>query len=166
MSDLQHRQLIADIGAVTGVIGTLTGLYSLKKTSDIKSIDLRLELGKGITSLHSEAKDLLPLIEEARTSRERMSAARGTLISGETEQWNEKVTLDEAQVKSIVTALPSEDEDYKGTCNNILIKKIVKVDKERKRVEKIKKFYIEAMDTDKQNGQDLKKDMRATRKPK
>ena len=73
---------VSYLGAVTGLAGSVMGFISLRRSTTMKALDLRLELRKAEVDLLSLFRSLQPLLERAKLSRDRVNAARGMLRSG------------------------------------------------------------------------------------
>ena len=72
------------VGAITGVAGAILAALALHRTSQLKALDLRLELRRTESTLQSDIHDLIPLMESAKTSRTRLAAAQLCYHSGAT----------------------------------------------------------------------------------
>lgn len=70
------------IGAITGVVGAVAGIYSLVRTHKIKSLDLRLELRTTLADVHLALTTARGLVTLGDRSRQRVLAARGLGGSG------------------------------------------------------------------------------------
>ena len=67
---------LAIIGAVTGIIGAITGSAALvlawisyRRSQQIKALDLRLELRKQVSDVRAAVEELPDLLERSRASR-------------------------------------------------------------------------------------------------
>lgn len=98
---MSKSEIVSYVGMVTGIIGALTGIaggilgyIGYRKTNEIKSLDLRIELRKGInefTALLSKTQELLP---HCNKSRERVAVARGSSQSGDMVKWKLDYEID------------------------------------------------------------------------
>ena len=75
------------IGAVTGAVGMVAGIYSLVRTHKIKSLDLRLELRTTVADVHRALATAGGLLTLGDRSRQRVLAARGLGGSGAMVAW-------------------------------------------------------------------------------
>jgi uncharacterized protein YsxB (DUF464 family) len=94
------------IGAITGITGAILGYIGYRKTNEIKSIDLRLELRKGISEVEvllSKTEELLPY---ANKSRQRVSAALGSFQSGAMVKWSQDYESDLALLRELSNKKP------------------------------------------------------------
>lgn len=95
------------IGAVTGIAGGILGYIGYRKTNEIKSLDLRIELKKGIiefSNILSKTEKLLPC---ANVSRQRVAAALGGLESGAMVKWRQDYESDLTVLKGLPNNRPS-----------------------------------------------------------
>jgi uncharacterized protein YsxB (DUF464 family) len=100
--------LVSYVGMVTGIIGSITGIaggilgyIGYRKSNEIKSLDLRIELRKGISEfevLFLKTEELLPY---ANKSRRAVAAALGAFQSGAMVKWNQDYENDLAVLKNL-----------------------------------------------------------------
>ncbi|MCC5069198.1 hypothetical protein LLE67_15340 [Xanthomonas campestris] len=92
------------IGAITGVAGAVFALLAFRRTGQLKSLDLRLELRRTESTLQSDIHDLLPLLERSKASRTRLASAQSMFNSGAIKnwlsQWNKDMALADELVNS------------------------------------------------------------------
>lgn len=100
------------IGAITGIAGVITGWLGCSKSKHIKSLDLRLELRKGLASAHHELATARSLLELGAHLRRRILAATGHGQSGNMVAWNQAVAADSAALDRIAPMLRSETADF------------------------------------------------------
>lgn len=94
------------IGAVTGITGAIFGYIGYRKTNQIKSLDMRLELRKGISEfemLLSRTEELLPYADK---SRQRVAAALGSFQSGAMVKWRQDYESDLGLLKDLSSKKP------------------------------------------------------------
>jgi hypothetical protein len=87
------------IGMVTGVIGCLWSFLNHRRISNIKSLDLRLELRIKMTdyqTVHEKASAILNSILEKKREN---AAATGLLETGGQKQWEEELEADQNKVQ-------------------------------------------------------------------
>jgi hypothetical protein len=96
------------IGAIGGIVGTLTGIGGLvlgilafRRTGQLKALDLRLELRGRERLLCSEAAEIVPLLESAKASHTKLGAAQGNYHSGSMQHWLGEWGADMASAKSL-----------------------------------------------------------------
>jgi hypothetical protein len=56
------------VGAVTGIAGAIMGYVSFRRSITLKSLDMRLELGKALNNVHAGLSQIEKLIERANHS--------------------------------------------------------------------------------------------------
>lgn len=116
---MTNNDLLSYIGAITGVIGTITGIagavmgyLSYRKTSEIKALELRLEIMKTGVEVFQKAEDLAGLLARAKRSRNAVASAMGTYKSGAHEKWVRQHTADEESLDSINESVDQLNVDY------------------------------------------------------
>jgi hypothetical protein len=121
-------------GAVTGVIGTITGVagasmgyISLRHSKQLKALDLRLELRKANSDLRAAVHELPELLELARRSHDHLAAATGMLKSGASQKWTSNWEEDFAAIRVLEDELPDADADYTTATHLELESKLVAV---------------------------------------
>ena len=137
------------VGMATGIIGALTGMIGYRKASNLKSLDLRLELRKEINSAHSNIKQLDTLINSANGSKIAVFAARGLLRSSMTENWKASVATDENTVQILKNNLPQPEANFQSYSQFELESKLIEIHKINSEI---------AIFTDKYNGELAKDD--------
>ncbi|MEW8001007.1 MAG: hypothetical protein AB2795_20895 [Candidatus Thiodiazotropha endolucinida] len=97
------------IGAVTGIAGAILGLISYRKTTKIKSLDLRIELKKDINTVHESIKHANELVPKAYNAELAAFSARGILNSSMRENWEKRHNDLSATIERISEELPDQD---------------------------------------------------------
>jgi tetrahydromethanopterin S-methyltransferase subunit H len=100
------------VGAVTGFIGLVVSVSAYRKSNQIKSLDMRIELRKVIGESHESLTNLRSLIDYAAGSRRGILAATGRVRSGAMQHWEQALAADRAEIDRITAALRSEDGDF------------------------------------------------------
>jgi hypothetical protein len=100
------------VGMVTGIIGAVMGIAAYLRSNQIKKLDLRLELRKGLGDAHQALSTLRAVIESAANSRPRVQAMRGLSRSGNAAAWDQAVEADRADVDGLATLLRGENADF------------------------------------------------------
>ena len=79
-----NTEMLSYIGALTGVIGAIAGIagsimgyFSLRRTGEIKALELRLELVKAATDVFQKIDSVGDLLARAKKSRDAVAAATG-----------------------------------------------------------------------------------------
>ncbi|WP_413183382.1 hypothetical protein [Paraburkholderia sacchari] len=100
------------VGTATGLIALAVSIGAYRRSNQIKSLDMRIELRKVIGESHDSLNNLRSLIDYAAGSRRAVLAARGQGRSGAMQVWEQTLTTDRAEIERIAAALRSEDADF------------------------------------------------------
>ena len=100
------------IGAITGISGAIMGYVSYRRSNNLKSLDLRIELRKSVNVAQSSLQQLAKLIEYANRSRQAVASAMGRYQSGMMEKWKQEVEADNNAVKILFQNAPAADTSY------------------------------------------------------
>lgn len=92
------------VGMATGLFGAVMGYVGYRRSDQIKALDLRLELRKGLASAHESLVTLRDLLDSAATSRMTTLAARGLGRSGASVAWEQALTADRAEIDRLAPA--------------------------------------------------------------
>ncbi|NIJ93514.1 hypothetical protein FHT12_002211 [Xanthomonas campestris] len=122
------------IGAVTGIAGAVLAFLAFRRTGQLKSLDLRLELRRAEITLHSDIHGLAPLLESAKTSRTRLAAAQGTYNSSATKHWLAQWDADLADASSLIEGASVLDIDCSAFSQAELEARLVTVHKLQRQV--------------------------------
>ena len=109
-----------DIGTVTGIVGAITGpagcvigWISYRRSQQIKTLDLRLELRKQVSGVRVDIEALPALLERARASRSAVRSAMGRgQQSGDNLIWKAELENDLKTVQALSCELPDAKETY------------------------------------------------------
>ncbi len=121
------------------------GYISYRKSSQNKTLDLRLELKRAVAKINSDFKILLEQMIDGDKSRIRVSAAIGMLKSGNTVKWKEEFEADQATAKTIKKVLPSENSNFDILDPKSLEEKLVETHKIHQKITILSQKYREAM---------------------
>jgi hypothetical protein len=114
------------IGAITGSAGCITGWISLRRSQQIKALDLRLDLRKQVSDVRVEVEALPSLLERARASRRTVRAAMGWgQQSGGNVIWKDELENDLKIVQALARELPEAKETYQRSKPQELENKLV-----------------------------------------
>jgi hypothetical protein len=100
------------IGILTGLVGTFIGIAAYVRSNQIKKLDLRLELRKGLGDAHEALSTLRAVMEAAANSRPRVLAMRGLGRSGNMAAWEQSIAADRVRLEEIAVTLRSEGGDF------------------------------------------------------
>jgi len=129
------------IGAVTGVTGAILGYIAYRRTDQLKTLDLRLELRKSETNLIADGNELVSLIDYAKKSKMAVSSATGMLNSGAISIWTSEWEADRTTSVTLTEGLPSAKDDYSGLSPTELETKLVQVHALHSAIVRLKKKY-------------------------
>lgn len=129
------------IGAVTGIAGSTLGYIAYRRSDKLKALDLRLELRKGLTTLVSDANELLPLLEHAKNSKVAIAAATGMYKSGSTEKWVSDYEADKIIAIELIDKLPKLEGKYEDFSPSTLETKLVEVHAHQSAITRLQKKY-------------------------
>ncbi len=154
------------IGAITGISGAIMGYVSYRRSNNLKSLDLRIELRKAINVAHLNLRQLEKLIEYAYKSRERVAAATGKFKSGMMEKWQQEVEADKSAVKQLFQNVPAADNSYDNLTPKALESTLVEVHRFQIHIDELSKKYDAALRTDDEERKYIREDVRARHAPK
>jgi hypothetical protein len=103
---------VAYVGAVTGVAGSVMGFVGLRRGSQAKARDLRIELRRQDHDYEAALESLLGLIPYVKESRRRVNTAIGLAGSAGEVQWLADADADLARVQTDFEARPRQQVDF------------------------------------------------------
>lgn len=136
------------IGAITGIAGSVLGYIAYRRSDQLKALDLRLELRKGVTSLAADANELLPLLNKAKKSKQAVAAATGSYKSGATEKWVAECDADISKVTALIQTLPNPVDQHLDLSPASLETKLVEVHGLQETVSRFRKRYEDSIAVD------------------
>ena len=148
------------IGAVTGMAGAVLAALALRRTGQLKALDLRLELRRTESTLQSDIHDLVPLLESAKTSRTRLAAAQGCYHSGATTHWLSQWDIDLVDANSLVEGASVLDRDCSTFSQAELEARLITVHKLQRQVAKLSGKYKSSLAADDAGREQLHADQR------
>jgi len=165
---MSEQSWLAYIGAIAGVIGAITGIagavvavLALRRTSELKALDLRLELRRTESTLRSDIEDLIPLLGLAKKSRTRLAAAQGNFHSGATTDWQSQWDADLAEAKQLVGGASALDIDCSSFSQAELEARLVTVHKLQRQVTQLSGKYQSSLAADDSGREQLQANQRA-----
>lgn len=147
------------IGAITGVTGSILGYIAYRRTDQLKTLDLRLELRKSETILIADGKELVPLLDYAKKSKIAVSAATGMRNSGAISNWTSEWEADRTSAITLTEGLPSANGDYSVLSPTELETKLVQVHALQSVIDRLKKKYAESVSADDRDREQIKSAM-------
>jgi porphobilinogen deaminase len=156
------------LGAVTGVIGTFTGIagavmgyISYRRSSQLKALDLRLELRKQQGDVEEALRDLPALLESDHQSRIAVASATGLLRTGATEAWKQQLETDRSAIAALTTQPKSPNNEYASLTHSMLEDRLVELHRLRSTVNQYVDKYRAAIAADDRVREHIRADMRA-----
>lgn len=129
------------IGAVAGIGGAIVAYVAIRRTNELKVLDLRLELRRMESTLSAEIDNLIPLLEEAKASRTRLAAAQGAYGSGATKQWVSLWETDMQEAKALLDGASALDVDITMLSRAELEARLIRVHKLQNGVSRLTTKY-------------------------
>jgi len=149
------------VGAVTGIAALVVSVISLRRSSQSKALDLRLELRKAVSDLRADADALQPQMAFAKKSHTRVAAATGRHGSGAFQKWEAEWESDAAAVTALLAELPSGAESFASLAISELEARHVSVHALQRRVAKIQEKYLASLAADDRDRDHIRQDVRA-----
>jgi hypothetical protein len=149
------------VGMATGIAGAIMGFVSYRKSSQIKKLDLRIELRRAATDIHFDYKELLRKMEKGNKSRQAVAPAINAFNSGMMKKWNEDYESDQTVTKEIAKELPDDGINYDHLDDKGLEAKLIEIHRISKKIQTISERYVEAMAWDDQQRLQLREDRRS-----
>lgn len=151
------------VGVITGVAGAIMGYVSYRRSNEIRSLDLRIELKRALVEAHSACCSLQDKMVTANNSKMAVAAAIGMLGSGAMQNWNNAYASDQDALKQLANDLPAENSSFEGLSLKSLEAKLVKVHRTSVELDSISQKYSDALVRDDEERRHLREDKRAER---
>jgi len=117
--NMSNTDMLSYVGALTGVIGAIAGIagsimgyFSLRRTGEIKALELRLELVKAATDVFQKIDSVGDLLARAKKSRDAAAAATGMYHSGAKQAWQRQFDADHESLDSINESFDELNVDF------------------------------------------------------
>lgn len=136
------------IGAVTGIAGAVMGYISYRRTNEMKTLDLRLELMKMLVQLFHQVDSVGELIDRAERSRNAVAAAIGMRKSGAMERWLRQLNADRESLSTLNAAFDELNVDHSSATATDLETKIVEAHALKTTLDAIHQKYSAALADD------------------
>ena len=153
------------VGSLTGIAGAIMGYVSYRKSSQIKVLDLRIEVKRAVTNTIFAFNKLQEQMEKGNNSRKAVAAAIGMFNSGMMKKWKEELEADRETVNEIGKELPDENENYDNFNAKELETKLIELHGIQKKIQKISEKYSEAMIWDNERRKQHQADIHSRLKP-
>lgn len=148
------------VGAITGIAGAIMGFLGYRRSTQIKALDLRLELRKADNEVIASIERLGELLPYADRSRRAVAAATGGLNSGAMELWKQSFEADAATLAELQRSQPASDATYPGLSPEELESKLVQVHRLQGRADAIRDKYEGALQQDDEQRRQRREDFR------
>ena len=147
------------IGVITGIAGTVMGIISIRRTNQIKSMDLRLELRKADNELRSSIMELTSTMDGAKRSHQAVASAIGTLQSGAMQAWLSKHETNKIALENVTKRLTEKDFDYHALNQKELESRLVSTHEDQLIVLNLANYYSESIASDNEERRLIKERM-------
>ena len=154
---------MADIGTVTGAIGAVTGIIALGisiknylHVSDMKALDLRLELQKAFNNLDIVLSGIEGYLDYVRESHRRVMAATGRNNSGEMIVFEENFTKDKTRLRGLLSTQPLREITYDRLGPAELEKSLVAVHALHAQLTEIRSKYQRLFESDEERRKEIR----------
>jgi len=147
------------VGMATGIAGAVMGFLAYRRSTQIKALDLRLELRKADDDLIATFENLDKLLSYANKSRERVAAATGGLDSGAMVLWKQELVADTKKLDELKAKQPSKDATYNGLKPEDLESKLVDVHRMQGAADALLGKYKSALASDDERRKELREGM-------
>jgi Tfp pilus assembly protein PilO len=134
------------VGMATGVFGAIMGSLSYRKSNQIKSLDLRIELKRALTETNSGFKELDKIMNKANDLKQEFAILQNALSSGMMNKWKKELQTNKERVAQLSRRLPKEGTSFDGLNQKSLEDKIIEVHEIQTGVRSISKEYKEVID--------------------
>ena len=159
---------MADIGTVTGILGSITGAIALVvsimgyvRVASIKSIDLRLELERSFNNLDVILTGFDTFLEFVHQSHIRVFSATGRNLSGEMKLFEDEFANDRQRLKRLLSTQPKRATDYSAYTLSGLEKELAAVHAFHIQVAGLRNKYEAIFESD----EERRKEIRASLQP-
>ena len=149
------------IGSVTGIGGLVLGILAFRRTGQLKALDLRLELRRCERVLRSDADGIVKLLESAKASHSRLSAAQGCYHSGAMQHWLAEWEADLANAKALLEQVNALGETGKPLLQDHLEGRLNAVQDLQHWLDKLACKYTDSLTEDNEGRVQLRADQRA-----
>ena len=136
------------VGAITGISGAVMGYVGYRKSNEIKSLDLRLELRKSINDFESSLSQIEKLLPYVNKSRERVASAIGNYHSGAMVIWKEAYEKDQLELNQISDEAQKINNELVGLSPAELEAELVRIHKFQNQLNVLEAKYDKALVSD------------------
>jgi hypothetical protein len=154
---------MADIGTLTGILGSITGavalILSIKsyvRVAAMKSIDLRLELERSFNNLDIVLSGLDSYLDFVHQSHIRVFAATGRNLSGEMKLFEEEFSNDKQRLQIVLGAQPKRATTYANFTLPQLEREIASLHAFHLQVAELRKKYQGIFESDEERRKEIR----------
>jgi len=115
------------VGAITGIAGAVMGYVGYRRSSQLKALDLRLELRKSESDVGDLLRALPELVGTAKQSRLAVATANGSANTGAMEAWNGQIEGDLSAISGLHSTLAVPADEHASLTPFQLESKLVEV---------------------------------------
>lgn len=149
------------IGAITGPAGCVIGWINYRRSQEVKTLDLRLELRREISSVRVDVEAFSALLEPARKSRSAVSAALGIGPQSSVNLiWKANLENDVKAVQGLMSELPDAMETYQRSKPQELENKLVEIRVLTAKAAQLRNRYQTALASDDKDRDHIRADTR------
>lgn len=135
------------VGAACGVAGLVVSVKNYKRVSEIKALDLRVELQKAFNDLDLLRRGLDALLDLANRSRRAVMAARGQLTGGTGQEWDREFADDKATLRRLLGIAPQAQGGYERLSPSELEAQLVLVHRSQGELKGLREKYERILHT-------------------
>ena len=126
------------VGMLTGIAGMAIAIATYRRVSQMKTLELRLELKRAENEARTVLGQLPALIGQAQASRTSVLVAAGGFGSSAQVAWHQGFEKDRADVDVLAKELPAPGDDYRSLAAGELESRLVAIDALRTRAARIR----------------------------
>ncbi len=116
-------------GLIFGVAGACLGYLGYRRSTDMKTIDLRLELRRSVVAARALLNEIPATVDKAMASRSSQQAAIGAFRSDAHKLWTNMANADRARLFALRENLPADEEEFDALSPRALECKIIEIEK-------------------------------------
>ncbi len=154
---------MADFAAISGVIGTFTGVIALvvsiknhARISEMKALDLRLEINRAFNNLDVVLSGIGGYLDSVHQSHINVLAATGRGQSGEMKLFEDEFASDKARLRSLLGTQPRQELRYEKHVPNELETILVSVHAFHVQISELRAKYQRLFESDEQRRKEIR----------
>lgn len=149
------------IGSITDISGAIMGYISYRRSNKLKSMDLRLELCKAVSDIHTDSKRLIELMATTSAARQVLWRKRGLQKTPAMKQFTNKVVVDKKKIAKIRESISEDRSVYDKLNIKDLESWLVSVHKFKSEIQNLIDKYSDFSRSDKKECEQIRADHRA-----